>query len=54
MLPLERSLPMWKRLTLEGKIVENQSVSPSLTLDKNEILEHYINVKDPIIYCFRF
>jgi len=40
------SVPMWlKGLTLKGEIVKNPSVSLSLTLTKNEKVEHYIRIK---------
>jgi len=36
---------MWKRLTREGEIVENSSISLSLTLDRNEEVEYHIRMK---------
>jgi len=49
------SVPMWlKRLTLEGEIVRNPSVSLSPTLTRNEKVEHYIRIKThkPIVLRF--
>ncbi|KOM38532.1 hypothetical protein LR48_Vigan03g191400 [Vigna angularis] len=44
---------MWKGLTLEEEIVGNPSVSPSPTLDRNEKVEHYIKMKDPLTHCLK-
>jgi len=43
-----------KGLTLEGEIVRNPSVSLSLTLSKNEKVEHHIKMKThkPIVLRF--
>jgi len=47
--------PMWlKRLTLEGEIVRNRSVSLSPTLAKNEKVEHYIRIKTHKPIALRF
>ena len=54
-LPLEGGVLMWlKRLTLEGEIVRNTSVSLSPTLTRNEKVEHYIRIKThkPIVLRF--
>ncbi|KOM37939.1 hypothetical protein LR48_Vigan03g132100 [Vigna angularis] len=47
------SVPMWKGLTLEGEIVGNPTVSLSPTLDRNEKIEQYIKVKDPLTHCLK-
>ncbi|KOM55157.1 hypothetical protein LR48_Vigan10g104900 [Vigna angularis] len=47
------SVPMWKGLTLEGEIVGNPSVSSNPTLDRNEKVEQYIKVKDPLTHCLK-
>ncbi|KOM34941.1 hypothetical protein LR48_Vigan02g109100 [Vigna angularis] len=38
---------------LRVRFVGNPSVSPSPTLDRNEKVEHYIKVKDPLTYCLK-
>jgi len=46
---------MWlKGLTLEGEIVRNPSVSLSLTLAKNDKVEHYIRLKTHKPIALRF
>jgi len=46
---------MWlKGLTLEGEIVRNPSVSLSLTLTKNEKVEHYIRIKTHKLIALKF
>jgi len=42
----KESVPMWlKGITLMGEMVKNPSVSLSLTLTRNEKVEHYIKIK---------
>jgi len=54
-LPLEGECTMWlKRLTLEGEIVRNASVSLSPTLTRNEKVEHYIRIKTHKPIALRF
>jgi len=49
------SVPMWlKGHTLEGEIVRNPSVSLSLTLARNEKVEHYIRIKTHKPIALRF
>jgi len=49
------SVPMWlKGLTLEGEIVRNPSVILSLTLARNEKVEHYIRIKTHKPIALRF
>jgi len=46
---------MWlKRLTLEGEIVKNPSVSLTPTLARNEKVEHYIRIKIHKLIALRF
>jgi len=46
---------MWlKGLTLEGEIVRNPSVILSLTLARNEKVEHYIRIKTHKPIALRF
>ena len=46
---------MWlKGLTLEGEIVRNTSMSLSLTLTRNEKVEHHIRIKTHKPIALRF
>jgi len=49
------NIPMWlKGLTLEEEIIRNPSVSLSLTLARNEKVEHCIRIKTHKLIVLRF
>ncbi|KOM52524.1 hypothetical protein LR48_Vigan09g118300 [Vigna angularis] len=53
MLPLEGKYAYVKGTHLDGEIVGNSSVSLSPTLDRNEKVEHLIQMKDPLTHCLK-
>ncbi|KOM26699.1 hypothetical protein LR48_Vigan306s000100 [Vigna angularis] len=53
MLLLEEECTYVEGLTLEGQIVGNPTMSLSPMLDRNEKLEHYVKMKDPLTHCLK-
>jgi len=51
---LEKDVPMWKRFSLERKIVRNSNLNASLTLNRNDKVKYCIRRRpiNSLALCF--